>query len=160
MAPKLSLLRYGKPCLKSLQSSSLQASVIQALLTQDSFPQPFSTLPGLCLQLGEVRTCPCTAFPTKVPSTCCSHLYHLVSCTAPRFFCRAELGGQFSCFFHTHSLSQPFCIVFISNIVSGNTTVLHRFIHFTLQAEIFLLLEQTSGKGAADVEMPFLSAYT
>ena len=83
VAPELSLLRYWKTCLKSLQTSSLQASVIHAFLNQDSFPHPFSTLPALCLQLGEVRACPCTAFPTKVPSTCCSHLYHLPLCVTP-----------------------------------------------------------------------------
>jgi len=135
--PKLSLLRSPKDCLKSLHSKSLQPSVIQSLLTH--FPPSLQhTVWSLSAAGGSQGTC--TAFPTKVPSTCWSHLYRLLLSTAPSSFCRAPLGGQFSCFFHTHSLSQPFCIVFRSNIVSGNTTVLHRFIPFTLQAEIFLLL--------------------
>lgn len=47
LAPKLSLLRPWKDCLKPPQPKSLPPSLMHTLLPQDTSPHHFSTLPGL-----------------------------------------------------------------------------------------------------------------
>ena len=81
-------------------------------------------------------------------------------CPAPSSFCRAPLDAQFSCCFHAHSPSQPFSIVCILNIASGNTFIPHSFTHFPLQAEILPLLEQMLCKAVPHMGTNFNCAYS